>query len=609
MSSRPDSRRRSAFSGLRFRFRPEVVQLEDRATPATLTWNTPSDGLQDDVRVTLGKSNKIEIYDNGVLVQFGTASKVDLIIINGNADRDNLTVDYSAGFFKNRIDFNAGATVVDDTISVTADLDFTLTDAALTNSGGGMVTLLGVDKAEITGGGGNNTINASGFSGVTVLKGEGGNDTIFGGSGNDTIFGGDGFDVINITTGGSDTVETGNDDDTIIYKLSSEITALGGGTPGILAEVTTITNSHGIDSIVAGSGQTQNTILNLDSEFLTIQTSLSEAGALAVEQLTFTGPYGTVGGGSGDDTYNFNANLAGGTPGVLAEGTILRDAGGNDRLNLTNLTTVTANLDPVNGFIISDVSIQSVVALLQGTFENVDGTSGNDTFFGNAANNVFDGRGGSDSYTDHTSNDADIIVLEALAGPISINLGVADGVKQKLDAIGNSATLTGDIEGVIGTDGDDTLSGDNGRNYLFGGLGNDVLQGQGGDDILVGGGGVDDLNGGDGKDILIGGSGADRIKGNSDEDILVAGIYIHDTDLDTLLAIQSVWTGGGTYENRVNILRTYLNTSTVHDDGEVDTLTGSQSRDWFIKSATDVITDQVSSGKSIEFVDPEGVPL
>ncbi len=55
------------------------------------------------------------------------------------------------------------------------------------------------------------------------------------------------------------------------------------------------------------------------------------------------------------------------------------------------------------------------------------------------------------------------------------------------------------IENVIGSDGDDVLTGD---------AKNNVLEGGNGDDILNGGAGNDILNGGFGNDLLIGGAGA-----------------------------------------------------------------------------------------------------
>jgi Ca2+-binding RTX toxin-like protein len=53
---------------------------------------------------------------------------------------------------------------------------------------------------------------------------------------------------------------------------------------------------------------------------------------------------------------------------------------------------------------------------------------------------------------------------------------------------------------IAGRDGDDNLFGDSGNDVIDGGLGNDFLFGDGGDDLLIGGPGADVINGGDGAD-------------------------------------------------------------------------------------------------------------
>ncbi len=72
---------------------------------------------------------------------------------------------------------------------------------------------------------------------------------------------------------------------------------------------------------------------------------------------------------------------------------------------------------------------------------------------------------------------------------------------------GNTGTMTitgtaGDDNALIGTDGNDNLSGLAGDDRLTGGRGDDVLDGGNGNDILTGGPGADTLNGGAGYDTL-----------------------------------------------------------------------------------------------------------
>jgi Ca2+-binding RTX toxin-like protein len=65
-----------------------------------------------------------------------------------------------------------------------------------------------------------------------------------------------------------------------------------------------------------------------------------------------------------------------------------------------------------------------------------------------------------------------------------------------LDASGGHDFVVGDNAitlrtTMLGSDGDDSLTGDGGGNYLLGGNGNDRLQGLGGNDTLDGGTGAD----------------------------------------------------------------------------------------------------------------------
>jgi hypothetical protein len=63
---------------------------------------------------------------------------------------------------------------------------------------------------------------------------------------------------------------------------------------------------------------------------------------------------------------------------------------------------------------------------------------------------------------------------------------------------------------ILGTDGDDVLTGSPFDDILCGLAGNDRLEGGDGDDVLVGGDGDDFLAGGPGDDCLVGGQGTDE---------------------------------------------------------------------------------------------------
>lgn len=83
-----------------------------------------------------------------------------------------------------------------DTLVDSRDGDFTLTDSDLTRSALPVIQLSSIDVANLSGGLGNNTIDAAAFSGETKLLGGDGDDTIRGGSNFDIIEGGFGADFL-----------------------------------------------------------------------------------------------------------------------------------------------------------------------------------------------------------------------------------------------------------------------------------------------------------------------------------------------------------------------------------------------------------------------------
>ena len=116
----------------------------------------------------------------------------------------------------------------------------------------------------------------------------------------------------------------------------------------------------------------------------------------------------------------------------------------------------------------------------------VIGTSGSDDLSGGVGNDSLIGGAGFDSYDGGSGSDT--VDFAGAAGWV-IDLGA-----------GSATTLTGyttetlvSIENVIGSDGDDRITGTNRSNDLDGG---------GGDDTLIGGGGVDDFYGGSGFDTV-----------------------------------------------------------------------------------------------------------
>ena len=119
------------------------------------------------------------------------------------------------------------------------------------------------------------------------------------------------------------------------------------------------------------------------------------------------------------------------------------------------------------------------------------------------------------------------------------------------------------IPKTLGTDGNDTLRGDDLDNWLLGRRGDDTLLGLGGDDRLDGGVGKDLLNGGAGHDYLVGGGGDDTyIVGEGDtvletwndgRDTIIAGAdHSMEADIETMILVGPV-NGDGNWEDNTII--------------------------------------------------------
>ncbi|WP_430464653.1 Hint domain-containing protein [Tabrizicola sp.] len=116
--------------------------------------------------------------------------------------------------------------------------------------------------------------------------------------------------------------------------------------------------------------------------------------------------------------------------------------------------------------------------------DSLNGGSGNDILFGGDGDDTLNGGNGRDTLYGGAGND----VATYASATAAVNVSLATGLGS-----GNHATgdVLFEIEHLIGSIYNDTLTGDDGANSLFGGSGNDVLAGGGGNDTLIGGAGVD----------------------------------------------------------------------------------------------------------------------
>lgn len=101
-----------------------------------------------------------------------------------------------------------------------------------------------------------------------------------------------------------------------------------------------------------------------------------------------------------------------------------------------------------------------------------------------------------------------------------------------------TTTTSGTKLTILGTDGNDSLTGGDGDDTLKGRLGNDTMHGGKGNDYLEGNDGDDILHGGLGKDTLKGGSGVDKFVFQSVEE---AGDTINDFKIDEKIDISGIF--------------------------------------------------------------------
>lgn len=139
------------------------------------------------------------------------------------------------------------------------------------------------------------------------------------------------------------------------------------------------------------------------------------------------------------------------------------------------------------------------------------GQGGGDTFFGGAGDDIFVGASGNDDYTGDLG--VDTVDYSSLAEGVTVDLAAGSAST----ATAGTDTLAS-IEAVIGTDYDDSLTGDVGDNTLVGGLGNDLLDGGAGADTLLVGAGIDTALGGAGSDVFVMDGGSNAIDGGTEVD-------------------------------------------------------------------------------------------
>lgn len=288
---------------------------------------------------------------------------------------------------------------------------------------------------------------SQGSSSDETYFGLGSNDHLWGAGGQDQLVGGDGDDDINGDTGndtligdaGADYLHGGAGDDHLEGGAGFDHAAYYGATGSVSVDLSIV----GPQAVGGGSG------LDL---------------LLGIEGLSGS-PYNDtlLGDGAGN-------NLAG-----MAGNDYLDGRGGFDNADYYTATGgVTVNLSIVGPQAVGGGhGVDTLVSI-----ENILGSFYGDTLTGNAGDNWFNTRGGGDRVDGGAG--FDFVDFRDLSGGVVANLG---GSAPQALSVDGADTLIG-IEGLVGTNFNDTLVGDAGANAFAGRQGDDLINGGAGDDSV-----------------------------------------------------------------------------------------------------------------------------
>ena len=442
------------------------------------------------------------------------------------------------------------------------------------NGGDGNDTLYGYGGADILNGDNGNDILIGG-AGNDTLDGGRGDDAIFGGDGNDTLDGGgvdNGDDVfdggagtdwadfgsyntwadVDLTIVGQQNTRRGDDTFISIENLrgSDFQDDLAGDTNVNIIEgglgndeiwgnggADTLRGQDGNDDFWVSGTDAYDDIFDGGADFDEIQLSADAFFNLAityidVERIDMNGNRAIA---LLNDGFDFTGMV------VTARGN-MEGQGGNESItgsDSNDLIYGLAGNDILNGGLGND-------QIWGGDdVDTISGNDGDDIIRGEAGADILNGNAGNDDfYLSGTEGlgdqydggaDFDEIRLEAATtlnlaatfinmervvfGGFDITAVSGDG----FDLSGMARTGAGNL---LGQAGNETITGTDGGDTIYGFAGTDTLNGSAGNDTIYGGDDNDIINGGAGADILYGEAGADTINGGDDND----NIYVSGTD-------------------------------------------------------------------------------
>lgn len=165
----------------------------------------------------------------------------------------------------------------------------------------------------------------------------------------------------------------------------------------------------------------------------------------------------------------------------------------------------------------------------------ITGGAGNDTIVSGRFGDTLDGGAGVDTIS--YAGSASQVVVNLGNNYTTGGDATKDKILNFENVIGSSYddSLSGNAldNRIDGGDGDDTISASTGNDVVLGGDGNDSVRGGGGNDVISGGEGDDVLQGEGNNDIIDGGGGSNTLVGGSENDIFNFSILDGGKDIVT----------------------------------------------------------------------------
>ena len=349
-----------------------------------------------------------------------------------------------------------------------------------------------------------------GDGGDNELAGLAGDDDLAGGGGDDMLEGGAGADMLD---GGGYDDDVSNGKNTLSYAKSTsgvtvnlkEAKVSGGHASG--DKIETVRHDH--------DGKA-------DTSKINVATFINVKGSYYNDSLTGDYRMNELKGGSGDDVLNGQEGadtLVGGPGADRLDGGSSEYEKGKQHVDIATYSDskagVTVDLNTGKGTA-GDAKGDMLMNI-----EKVVGSDHDDMFFASDKADMIDGGENPDE-----GAKGDTVSYEKSLAGVVVTLD-KDGVFSSDDKTTKADFHFGDmlwnIENLIGSGKDDTLTGNNFSNTLTGLGGKDILTGNEGNDKLHGGDDNDILYGGVGMDKLYGEAGGDKMEGGAGDDEMHGG--------------------------------------------------------------------------------------